>query len=140
MTLMKALVFGAIVCVASWSGLLVGAGDIGLQQSVSRDPVYFATTYPLAIVLSLAAAFAAAFIFARVQRAPRAFALMGALAVLLGDVVASFLVAPVMIGELEMEHGVIVLLAISLYGSQIAAAWFGAFVGARVDRPFATAA
>ncbi len=134
MIYVKALAFGALVCIASWAGLRLGAGNIGLQHSVSRDPVFFATTYPLAIALSLAAAFAAAFIFARIQRTPRAFALLGALAVLLGDVVAGFLVAPVMVGELEIEHGFIVLSAISLYGLQLAAAWLGAFLGSREGR------
>ncbi len=38
--------------------------------------------------------------------------------------------APVLVGELEIEHGFIVLLAISLYGSQIIAAWLGAMSGA----------
>lgn len=130
MAFVKAIVFGAIVCIASWAGLAIGAGNVGLQQSVSRDPVFFATTYPLAIALSLAAAFTVAFVFARTQRTPRAFALIGALAVLLGDVLASFLVAPALVGELELEHGFIVLLAISLYGSQIIAAWLGAMSGA----------
>jgi len=128
---LKALAFGALVCLASWAALAIGAGNVGLQHSVSRDPVFFATTYPVTIALSLAAAFAAAFIFARIQRTPRAFALLGALAVLLGDVVAGFMVAPVMVGELEFEHGFIVLLAISLYGLQLAAAWLGAFLGSR---------
>ncbi|MDQ3555013.1 MAG: hypothetical protein M3395_11520, partial [Chloroflexota bacterium] len=129
MTLIKALAFGALVCLASWAALAIAAGDVGLQHSVSRDPVFFAVTYPLAIALSLAAAFTAAFTFTRIQRTPRAFALLGALAVLLGDVVAGFLVAPVMVGELGIEHGFIVLLAISLYGLQLAAAWLGAFLG-----------
>ncbi len=133
MVSVKALAFGGLVCIASWVGLAIGAGNVGLQQSVSRDPVFFATTYPLAIVLSLAAAFAAALIHARVQRTPRSFALIGALAVLVGDVMASFLVAPLLVGELEMKHGFIVLLATSLCGLQIAAAWLGAFVGARAE-------
>ncbi len=78
MTLIRALAFGAIVCIASWAGFAIGARDVGLQQSISRDPVFLATTYPLAIVLSLLAAFATALIFVRVQRAPRSFALIGA--------------------------------------------------------------
>jgi len=130
MTLIRALAFGAIVCIASWAGFAIGARDVGLQQSISRDPVFFATTYPLAIVLSLLAAFATALIFVRVQRAPRSFALIGALAVLSGDVVASFLVAPVLIGELEVQHGLIVLRAISQLGLQVVAAWLGALWGA----------
>ena len=130
MTLIRALAFGAIVCIASWAGFAIGARDVGLQQSISRDPVFFATTYPLAIVVSLAAAFTTALILARMQRAPRSFALYGALAVLSGDVVASFLVAPVVIGELEVQHGLIVLLAISQLGLQVVAAWLGALWGA----------
>ncbi len=81
-------------------------------------------------MLSLLAAFATALIFVRVQRAPRSFALIGALAVLSGDVVASFLVAPVLIGELEVQHGLIVLRAISQLGLQVVAAWLGALWGA----------
>ena len=131
MTLIRALAFGAIVCIASWAGFAIGARDVGLQQSISRDPVFFATTYPLAIVLSLLAAFATALIFVRVQRAARSFALFGALAVLSGDVVASFLVAPVLIGELEVQHGLIVLRAISQLGLQVVAAWLGALLGAQ---------
>ncbi len=127
---LKALAFGAVVCIASWAGV-IGAGYVGLHQSVSRDPVFFASTYPLAIVLSLTAAFTTAFLFARTQRTPRAFALMGALAVLIGGVVASFLVAPLAIGELEVEDGFIVLFAISQFGTQVVAAWLGATLGAR---------
>jgi hypothetical protein len=130
MTLVRVLSFGAIVCIASWAGFATAAGNVGLQQSISRDPVFFATTYPLAIVVSLAAAFTTALILARMQRAPRSFALYGALAVLSGDVVASFLVAPVVIGELEVQHGLIVLLAISQLGLQVVAAWLGALLGA----------
>lgn len=130
MTVIRALAFGAIVCLASWAGLALAAGQVGLSHSVTRDPVFFATTYPLAIALSLTAAFAAAFIFARIQRTPRAFAATGAATVLLGDALASFVVAPVLVGELEIQHGFIVLLAVSLYGSQIIAAWLGVMSGA----------
>lgn len=131
LTVLRALTFGAVVCLASWAGLAIGAGNVGLQQSVSRDPIFFATNHPLAIVLSLTAAFVTALLFARTRRTPRAFALIGALAVLVGDVAASFLVAPLAIGELEVEHGFIVLLAISLYGLQIVGAWLGATLGAQ---------
>lgn len=129
--LIKALAFGALVCIASWVGLAIGAGQVGLAHSVTRDPLFFATTYPLAILLSLTAAFVAAITFARVARTSRSFALTGALMVLLGDVVASFLIAPLAIGELEFQHGFIVLSAISLYGLQIAVAWLGATLGAQ---------
>jgi hypothetical protein len=107
----------------------VGAGNIGLQQSLRLDPVGFATNYPIAVVLSLAAALTVAWLFARTQRTSRRFAFAGALAVLLGDAAASFVVAPVLVGELEPEHGVIVLVAISLFGSQIVAALAGAALG-----------
>lgn len=130
----KALTFGAVVCLSSWVGLLVGAGNVGLQQSLSLDPVGFTASYPLAVALCVAAAFATAFLFARLTQTPRSFALVGALAVLLGDAVASFTAAPAMVGELEVRHGFIVLIAISLYGMQVVAAWAGATMGAREQR------
>ena len=139
----RAFAFGALVCLASWIGLAFGAGNVGLQQSLSLDAVEFATRYPAAVVLSLAAAFSVAFVVARALRTARGFALLGALAVLVGDIAASFVAAPVLVGELEPQHGVTVLLAVSLYGSQILAAWLGAALGAvahvrpESDRPLA---
>lgn len=104
----RALIFGVLVCLASWFALAETAGNVGLQQSVTRyqlDPVGFLAIYPLAVALSLGTAFVVAFVFARGTHAPKAFALHGAVAVLLGDLVASFIVAPVVIGELEIWHG-----------------------------------
>ncbi len=129
MAVVRTLLFAVVVCLASWMALVVGAGNVGLQQSLRLDPVGFATDHPVAIVLCLAAAFTTAALFARVGRTSKAFALQGAIAVLLGDAVASFIAAPVLVGELEPQHGVIVLLALSLFGTQVLAAWLGARVG-----------
>jgi hypothetical protein len=135
--MVNALAFGVVVCVVSWLGLAGGAGNVGLQQSLRLDPVTFATAYPLAMGLSIGAALLAAYLFARAKGTPPAFAIVGALAVLLGDAAGSLLAAPLLIGELELQHGAAVLLVTSLFGAQVIAAWAGAMLGARRGRHLA---
>ncbi len=144
MTLLRAFLFGFVVCLASLVGLVIGAGNVGLQQSLRLDPfgfrldpVGFAADYPMAVILCLGAAFVAALIFVRTTRAVRSFVPLGVLAVVAGDVLTSFVVAPLMVGELEPAHGFTVLVAVSLFGLQIVAAAAGAWVGARGARPVA---
>ena len=137
MGLVRAALFGFVVCLASLVGLVIGAGNVGLQQSLRLDPVGFAADYPMAVILCLGAAFVAALIFVRTTRAARSFVPLGMLAVVAGDVLTSFVVAPLMVGELEPAHGFTVLVAVSLFGLQIVAAAAGAWAGARGARPVA---
>ena len=57
--MIRTLVSAVLVCAASWLGLLAGAGNVGLQRSVSIGP---ATLFenPLAIGLAVGAAFVTA--------------------------------------------------------------------------------
>ncbi len=117
---------------------MVGAGNIGLQQSLRVNPIGFATDYPLAVALCLGSAFLAALFFVRVTKVSRRFVPLGVLAVLAGDALLSFVVAPLLVGELEAANGPVVLLAVSLLGLQMVAAAAGAWIGAR-DRKLVTA-
>jgi len=52
---MRLAITAALVCAASWIGLLIGAGNIGLQRSVAVSPLTL-FELPLALVLSAALA------------------------------------------------------------------------------------
>jgi hypothetical protein len=136
--MVSTVAFAVVVCLSSWLGLAVGAGNVGLQQSLRLDPMAFATAYPLAVGLSLVGAFAAAAVFAARTRKSTEFAVVVAVAVLFGDVLGSFLAAPLLIGELEPSDGGAVLLVVSLLGAQPVAAWAGAWLGARTGRTATT--
>jgi hypothetical protein len=131
-----AFLFGVAVCLASWAAFRAGAGSMGLQQSVTRyalDPLGFAASHPVAVAATTVIAFLVAYLFARVAHTSGSFARLAVGAVLLGNLVAAFVAAPLMVGELTVEWGPVVFLAISLYGLQPLAAWAGARLGATAD-------
>ncbi len=55
---MRIAAVAALACVASWIGLLIGAGNVGLQRSVAVSPLTL-LELPLALGLSSALAFMA---------------------------------------------------------------------------------
>ncbi|CAN5835316.1 hypothetical protein BH20CHL8_BH20CHL8_04830 [soil metagenome] len=127
----RAAIFGVCVCLSSWIGLLVGAGNVGLQRAVTSGPGVLIVEHPLAVPLLLGTAFFVAFGFARVWRESSRRAVALAAAVVVGDLVGSFILAPLAVGELEVAHGPRVFLVISFFGAQIVAAYAGARFGAR---------
>jgi hypothetical protein len=118
----RLVVGSALVCVASWLALLA-AGAVGLQRSISKGA---GTLFeqPVAVVLVAAAAFGLAYLGTRSLRVRALPLLVG---VLLGDVFAGLVLAPVAVGELEPSHAPLVFAAVSVLGIQPAAAVLGAW-------------
>jgi hypothetical protein len=125
----RAAVFGVFVCAASWIGLLVGAGNVGLQRAVTSGPYILLGGHPFAVPLLVGSAFLVAFVLARAWKGSRRFAVAGGVAVLIGDLVGAFLLAPLAVGELEIGHGPVVFVILSFYGQQVIAAFAGAWFG-----------
>lgn len=122
------LAFGSgIVCVASWLALAAGAGNVGLQRSISKGAASL-VDYPNALILVAAVAFAAAFVVTRAWRLRTRDVVIG---VLIGDGVAGVGLAPALIGELELIDAPLVFVAVSVLGLQPAAALIGAWLATR---------
>jgi hypothetical protein len=120
--LVRLIVGTASVCLASWLALLA-AGGVGLQRSISKGA---GTLFeqPVAVVLVAAAAFGVAYLSARGLNL-RALPLF--VGVLLGDVLAGLVLAPLAVGELEPIHAPLVFAAVTVLGIQPAAALLGAW-------------
>ena len=126
------LVFGsALVCVATWLGLAVGAGYVGLSRSVSVGAATL-VEHPAALVAVAVIGVTSSF---AVTRAFRLRPLLLLLGVLIGDAFAADVLAPIAIGELEVSTGVPVFLAITVAGLQPAAVVLGSWFAARRARP-----
>ena len=94
-----------MVCLFSWLGLLVGAGNVGLQRSVAIGPVTLLEV-PIALVLAAVLAFVASFVLSRLAAEPRPLHPLRVMAwVLVGDLIGAALLAPLAIGELEVADG-----------------------------------
>ena len=119
-----AAIAAAIVCLASWLGLLAGAGNVGLQRSVAISPMTLLEV-PLAIVLAAALAFVASLGLTRLAHA-RPLQLVAW--VLVGDLIGAAVLAPLAVGELEVVHAPVVFAAITALGLQPLAAIAGAWV------------
>lgn len=115
--MVRTLVNAAVVCAASWVGLLVGAGNVGLQRSVSIGPLTL-FEHPFAIVLGAGAAFIVALAATafRTSSSPRPLDLVGA--VLAGDAIGAFIFAPLAVGELTPLNAPVVFVALAVVGLQ----------------------
>lgn len=127
---MRGPMFGTLVCAASWLILAVGAGNVGLQRSVSDGPWLLLSEHPAAVPALLVVAFLVSYFLARGLL--RITALEAAAWILTGDLFASIVLAPLLIGELEVVHAPIVFATISFFGLQIAAATLGAWLATRI--------
>lgn len=122
----------SLVCVASWIGLLMGAGNVGLQRSVAVGPLTL-LELPLAVGLAAALAFLAAWLPARFGPTPALspLALLGG--VVAGDLIGAVILAPFLVGELEVIHAPVVFAAITALGLQPLAAFLGAWLAGSRD-------
>jgi len=127
---MRTAMTAALVCAASWIGLWIGAGWIGLSRSVAVSPLTLVEV-PLALTLAAAVTFVIAWLPGRLHRAsaPVPAWLLGA--VLIGDIFGAVVLAPFLIGELEVIHAPVVFASISALGLQPFAAFLGAWLGGR---------
>jgi hypothetical protein len=124
--MVRTVAIATLVCLASWLGLAVGAGNVGLQRTISAGPLALLES-PLAVVLSTALAFAVTVALRGSERDTRtsAWALVGA--VLIGDAIGAVVLAPALIGELEIGHAPVVFVVLATLGLQplaVGAGWF----------------
>ena len=122
------LAFGSgIVCLATWFALQLGAGNVGLQRSISKGAISL-IEQPAALILVAVAALVTAYAVTRIFRLRPIPLLIG---VLLGDAFAGIVLAPIAVGELEPIHAPLVFAAVSVLGLQPAAALLGSWLAAR---------
>ena len=126
---MRTAATATLVCIGSWIGLLLGAGNVGLQRSVGIGPLTLLEA-PLALTVSAGLALGAAWLGGGGASSP----LRILIAVLAGDFIGAVLLAPVLIGELEIIHAPTVFVAISALGLQPLAACIGAWLSTVTDR------
>ena len=124
---MRLAIGSGLVCIASWLALAGGAGNVGLQRSISKGAVSL-VDYPLALVLVALTALVASFVVTRLWRLRPRDVVIG---VLIGDVLAGVALAPVLIGELEPIHAPLVFAAVTVLGLQPAGALIGAWLATR---------
>jgi hypothetical protein len=131
---MRTLAVAAAICLASWFGLLVGAGNVGLQRSVAIGP---ATLFdvPMALLLAFGLALVVTVAGSRLARSSGASRTSLVAAVLLCDVVGAAVIAPLAVGELELVHAPTVLVAITALGLQPIGAFIGATLAQRAYDP-----
>lgn len=120
---MRTAATAALVCIASWIGLLLGAGNVGLQRSVAIGPLTLLEA-PLALAFSAGLALGAAWLGGSGASSP----LRILIAVLAGDLIGAVVLAPFLIGELEIIHAPTVFVAISALGLQPFAACIGSWL------------
>ena len=130
---MRIAAVSSLVCVASWIGLLIGAGNVGLQRSVAIGPLTL-LELPLALGLATILAFLAAWLPARFgpTRAFSPLPLLGG--VVAGDLIGAVILAPFLVGELELIRAPVVFAAITALGLQPLAAFLGAWLAGTRDR------
>lgn len=120
---MRTAATAALVCIASWIGLALGADNVGLQRSVGIGPLTLLEA-PLALTFSAGLALGAAWLSGGGASSP----LRILIAVLAGDFIGAVLVAPLLVGELEIIHAATVFVAISALGLQPLAACIGSWL------------
>ena len=129
---MRIAAVASLACVASWFGLLIGAGNVGLQRSVAVSPLTL-LEIPQALALAAALAFGTAWVAGRIDpgSAPAPARLVAA--VLVGDANGAAVLAPTVVGELELIHAPVVFASITALGLQPAATFLGAWRSRRRD-------
>lgn len=119
------MVAGAIlICLASWFGLALGAGNVGLQRSVSVGPGTL-FEHPLGLVPAAGLAFLATMTVTWIAGSARQHALRLVTAVLIGDVIGAVVLAPVLVGELTVANAPVVFVALTALGLQPVATLLG---------------
>lgn len=129
---MRIAAVSSLVCVASWIGLLIGAGNVGLQRSVAIGPLTL-LELPLALGLATVLAFLAAWLPARFGPTSAFSPLPLVGGVVAGDLIGAVILAPYLVGELEVIHAPVVFAAITALGLQPLAAFAGAWFAARLQ-------
>lgn len=130
---MRTAIVATGVCLVSWGGLVLGAGNVGLQRSVAVGPGTLFEV-PLALILAAALAFLAAFALLVLARTPQIVPWHLVVAVIVGDIVGAIVLAPLAVGELTPLNAPIVFLALTALGAQPMAAFLGAHTASRVSR------
>ncbi len=125
---MRTTATAALVCISSWIGLLLGAGNVGLQRSVGIGPLTLLEV-PLALTFSAGLALSAAWLGGGRASSP----LRVLIAVLAGDFIGAVLLAPLVVGELEIVHAPTVFVAVSALGLQPLAACIGSWLSTLTD-------
>ena len=129
---MRTAITAALVCAASWLGLWIGAGWIGLSRSVAVSPLTLVEV-PLGLLFAATAAFVIAGLPRRLDRKSTPDPIRLVAAVLIGDVVGAVVLAPILIGELEVMHAPVVFASITALGLQPVAAFLGAWLSRTRD-------
>ncbi len=129
---MRTAIVATGVCLVSWGGLFLGAGNIGLQRSVAVGPGTLVEV-PLGLILAAALAFLAAFTLLVLARTPQIVPWHLVVAVIVGDMVGALILAPLAVGELTPLNAPIVFLALAALGAQPMAAFLGAHTARRVS-------
>ena len=127
---MRTAVIAALVCGASWIGLWIGAGWVGLSRSVAVSPLTLVEV-PLGPLFAAIAAFVIGWLPGRLDRMSGLDPVRLVAAVLIGDVVGAAVLAPILVGELEVIHAPIVFASITALGLQPLAAFVGAWLWRR---------
>jgi len=128
---MRGAVFGTIVCALSWLMFVLGAGNVGLQRSVSWGPQVLLSQHPMALLLLVGTALLVSYSLVR-WLLPRVTAIHAAAWTFAGDLFGSIVLAPVLVGELEPVNAPIVFATLIFFGLQIAAAAAGAWFATRL--------
>ncbi len=129
---MRTAIVATGVCLVSWGGLFLGAGNVGLQRSVAVGPGTLVEV-PLGLILAAALAFLAAFTLLVLARTPQIVPWHLVVAVIVGDMVGALILAPLAVGELTPLNAPIVFLALAALGAQPMAAFLGAHTARRVS-------
>lgn len=129
---MRTAAVASLACVTSWTGLAIGAGDIGLQRSVAVSPLTLLEV-PYGLGLATVMAFAATWLPSRLGGSSVESPIGVLAGVMLGGMFGAVVLAPILIGELEVIHAPVVFAAITALGLQPLAAWLGAVLSAPRD-------
>lgn len=122
---MRTVIGAGLVCLASWLGLLLGAGNVGLQRSVSVGP-WTLVEHPGGLVLAAALAFLVALAVTWMAGPGRQNPLRLVAAVLIGDAIGALVLAPAAVGELTVLNAPVVFVALTALGLQPLATVLGA--------------
>jgi hypothetical protein len=126
------MVGGVAVCLASWLALLAGTGNLGIQRSVSIGPLTLLER-PVALVAVAGMTLAVAMSVGYLMRSTSAIHLVTL--ILLFDIAAAVVIAPVMIGELTPRDAPMVFIVIAALGLQPMAAYVGVIAGQLAAAP-----
>lgn len=122
-TIVRLALASAAVCIASWLALAATAGGVGLQWSISRGAMSLLEN-PAVIAGVSVTTLAVAYFSAAGLRVAAVQLVIG---VLVGDLFAGLVLAPIAVGELEPIHAPLVFAAVAVVGLQPAAALIGAW-------------